>query len=359
MKVQFLGRSKKKFTRNGKWDYCFAVEGLKEWPITLTVKNSNVFCQMPYDGSHWDIYSVPTSMTSLTAYLGGNDNPDIYQDFYDDLEPPFEVIAVYADGTQDVVTSVDARPKLTPQEEVAWLQAKTDWPVAVNPILIADETSEADKMDRAEGILEHLADFNLKQMKFLDFGCGEGHTAKKAIEQAVLLSVGFDPKVNPMTDGKLLLTTKFEDVISNSPYDFIILYDVLDHLDNETPESVLEKIKSVSKANTVIKLRCHPWISRHGAHQYKTTNKAFVHLVLPGMEPIHSLKINDPLRSYREWFNKAGFRIKKEEIVKESVESFFRLGMIKRRILENQGMQENELGNLEISFVDYELSVLS
>jgi 2-polyprenyl-3-methyl-5-hydroxy-6-metoxy-1,4-benzoquinol methylase len=363
MKANFLGKSKKKFTCNSQWDYCIFIEELKGWPHHLSINNqpNGGMWFAPYDGKNWAIFNIPTSMTSLNAYFGGYENPDMYQDLYDETEPAFEVIVTYSDGTQEKAITIDGRKKLTPEEEVDYLKAKTDWPQAVNPALIADDTSETDKLERAEGILDHFADFNLQQMKFLDFGCGEGHVAKKAIDNKVLLSVGYDPKTTQLSQDKLILTPDFNQVIENGPYDFIAIYDVLDHAENEEPLALLEKIKSVSKANTIIKIRCHPWIARHGGHQYKKLNKAFAHLILneKELEPtMHCIKLNNPLQAYNEWFLKVGFKVKSEEVVRESVESFFKLGIVKRRIMENQGMKLEDINNLDCSFVDYELVLL-
>jgi len=46
------------------------------------------------------------------------------------------------------------------------------WPHAVDPALICDISSEQDKEDRAEGILDLIIDIHLENLKFLDFGCG-------------------------------------------------------------------------------------------------------------------------------------------------------------------------------------------
>ena len=361
MKAKFLGRSEKKFTCNAKWDYCILIENLKEFPHELMVKQHAFGSdwRMPFNGKQWAIHAIPTSMTSMKIYFGGYENPDIYQDFYDESEDSFEVTVIYPDDSKEVATTVDGRKRLTVEEEIVWLQSKHDWPAAVNPMLIADDTSETDKLERAEGILDHFADFRLSKMKFLDFGCGEGHLARKSLEKGVLVAVGYDPHVESDITDKLIITPDFNKVIFQAPYDFIMLYDVLDHAEKETPIDILEKIKGLSKSNTIIKIRCHPWISRHGGHQYKKTNKAFSHLVFNekelAPESISTLKLNNPLETYKEWFAKTGFQIKSENIIKEPVESFFKSAMIKRRIMVNQGMNVADLANLDCSFVDYEL----
>ena len=359
MKAIFLGRSEKKFTCNAKWDYCILVEDLKEWPHSLMIKHPKTGdWRMPYNGNNWGVYAIPKSMTSMMVYFGGFEDPGQYQNFYDDSEDSFEVTVSYSDNTSEKTTTKDERQKLSTEEETTYLQDHKDWPVAVNPILIADDASEVDKLERAEGILDHFADFNLQKMKLLDFGCGEGHIVKKAIERNAIVAVGYDLEaVLSPQNSPFLITKNFNEVIAQGPYDFIIMYDVLDHAKNETPVQIMEKIKSVSKANTIIKIRCHPWISRHGGHQYKKVNKAFAHLILDEKELISSnmnfIRLNTPLQTYRDWF--IGFQIKTDDIIKEPVETFFRMGMVKKRILSSQKMQLNDLNNLDCSFVDYEL----
>ena len=364
MRAKFLGRSKQKFSCNPSWDYCILIEELKEWPSKLVVRVKNmpehIWC-MPFDGVNWAIYSVPHSLTSLSAYFGGIADPHVYQNLYDESENCFEITVNYSDGTSELCDTTDGRRKLNFTEEVEYLKSQEEWVVAVPTEFVADDTSESDKEERALSILEQFADFKLGKMKCLDFGCGEGHVSKQLVKNGVGLSVGYDIKTTPELDDKLIITTDFNQVIDNGPYDFVLLYDVLDHVENETPIDILHKLKSVIKSNTIIKIRCHPWIARHGGHQYKTFNKAFAHLILTEEELpqlIHCIKINNPLRTYREWFNSTGFSIKTETTHKEPIESFFKLGLIKKRIMHNQDMRYDELENLQYSFIDYELSLL-
>ena len=58
------------------------------------------------------------------------------------------------------------------------------WPEAVNPNLICDINSDEDKSERGRGIIDILIEEDLKDLKFLDFGCGEGHCPAIATEYA-------------------------------------------------------------------------------------------------------------------------------------------------------------------------------
>ena len=164
------------------------------------------------------------------------------------------------------------------QTLIDFLQS-ADWPEAAPAFLICQNTEE-DKTERAEGIINYIAE-NFTNKKFCDFGCGEGHVAREAGKIAGY-SIGYDVVKDgtlpwESTEYDYSLTTDFEKIKQNGPYDIILLYDVLDHV--KSPEDVLKQVASISNANTKIFVRFHPWIGRHGGHLYKDLNKAWAHLV--------------------------------------------------------------------------------
>lgn len=246
------------------------------------------------------------------------------------------------------------------------------WPEAVFSAQIADENSESDKSERAEGIADILLPpFSGK--KFLDFGCGEGHVAKYVSGEASI-SVGYDIVKSESSkfdwevkEEKFILTTDFEKVISEGPYDIVMIYDVLDHSLID-PSEVLAKAKSVLSDDGRIYLRCHPWTGRHGGHAYRKINKAFVHLVLSeeeleilGVKIEHNRKILFPIKTYNKAIDEAGLERESEpEIDTQEVESFFEENpLVKSRILSSFGINEWTLDRpvfqMSQCFLDYVL----
>lgn len=228
-----------------------------------------------------------------------------------------------------------------------------DWPQAVFAAQIADESSERDKEDRAEGIAEiMLPPYGGK--RFLDFGCGEGHVARYVSKESSL-SVGYDILRSPASSltweekvGNLLLTVDWGRVESEGPYDLILLYDVVDHCECD-PAEVLRKAASVLALDGKIVLRCHPWCGRHGGHLYRKINKAFAHLVFTdeelsemGVEVEHNNKVLRPLNSYTRAIEAAGLvKASEPEVDSQEVEDFFReTSVVSDRILRNWGLKE-------------------
>lgn len=248
-----------------------------------------------------------------------------------------------------------------------------DWPRAVFATQIADETSETDKEERAEGIYDIILP-PLHGKRFLDFGCGEGHVAKRVSKEASL-SVGYDIERPPASQLEweearepFLLTTDFEKVRSMGPYDAVLLYDVVDHARGETPSELLSKVSEVLAADGMVYMRCHPWCGRHGGHAYRKLNKAFVHLVLEdeelasmGVKVEHNIKVTKPLHEYSEALKASGLeQVSEPEIDSQEVEDFFRDNdLVKSRILRRWSL--NEWGESPPSFqmsqcfVDYVL----
>ena len=229
-----------------------------------------------------------------------------------------------------------------------------DWPRAVFQVQIADENSEKDKDDRAEGIADILLP-PLNSKRFLDFGCGEGHVANYAAKFADF-SVGYDIVKSPRSRfdwesecDNSLFTTDIEKARAKGPFDIILLYDVLDHAQESTTKEILALAKSMLADNGKIYVRTHPWTSRHGGHAYRKINKAFVHLVFTeeelksmGVEPEHNFKIMAPLSTYNSWINDSGLKNSdKPELDQQEVELFFRDNpVVNKRIMKLFGAKE-------------------
>ena len=269
---------------------------------------------------------------------------------------------------------VDQYSSLVEFTDLRMLAKSDSWPTAVPADLICDE-KEDEKLNRAAGILNNLITEDLKDKKFLDYGCGEGHVA--FIAGSVIptkISVGFDIEAHPWNFekfDKITLTSNFEQVLQLAPFDVILLNDVFDHSKN--PIKLLEYAKKLKTPMTgKVFMRCHPFTSRHGTHLYKELNKAYLHLVFTeeelqvlGLKGEFTMFSYDPLKTYREHIQAAGFTILKEEIVTHHIEMFFThrpqvLRRIKERMKKNKDAPlidgdpfPREI--LEIQFVDYVL----
>jgi SAM-dependent methyltransferase len=245
------------------------------------------------------------------------------------------------------------------------------WPEAVNPNLICNPESFDDKNERGRGIIEMCIEENLKDLKFLDYGCGEGHCAALSAEYNSTISIGYDPQPkdtwsNYTARNNLLFTSDFNAVKAAGPFDVILLYDVIDHVVGESPEDVLAKVSSLLSPTGKIYMRTHPFISRHGPHLYHDLNKAYIHLVftpdelrqlIPNSkyrEPC--IGVTTPIRTYEGFITKAGLKIMNKRDIQEKVEPFFKIPKIAERIMRNLGVNSFPDFQMSLQFIDYILT---
>ena len=257
------------------------------------------------------------------------------------------------------------------------LLESANWPSAVDAALICNKNLEDEKLDRADGILDLVINANLEKLSFLDYGCGEGHVAFRALTQNPHKSFGYDIEESASWKefAPALFSTNWEEVKKNGPYDVVLLYDVIDHVIDE-PVDNLKRIRSVLAPNAKIFIRCHPWCSRHATHLYQQINKAYLHLVFSeeeldslGYKGIPTKKIIHPINTYTDWFKIAGLKIiEKEKITKAPVEEFFiKYPIVRERIKANwKESYEAELREgkkfpwqLEMQFIDFVLKGMS
>lgn len=252
--------------------------------------------------------------------------------------------------------------------ELRMLLNSNEWPEAVNKELICDINSEEDKFDRANGILNLLELNDLSNLSFLDFGCGEGHIV---INCNAKLAIGYDiDKINSKLtwenlENNKLLTTDFNKIKEFTPFDKILLYDVLDHVDN--PIEILNQAKDLLIENGKITVRCHPFCGRHGGHLYQQTNKAFVHLIFSeeemqklGYDLINTQHIIYPLKTYEDYFNKVKLKIEYNFVERVNVEEFFNKNqLVKNRLMKHWNRKidgEFPRFQMEQCFIDYVLT---
>ena len=208
-----------------------------------------------------------------------------------------------------------------------------------------------------------LYDYTSLDAKLLDYGCGGGQVVMAANE-AGFNSIGYDVKVQWQNPNKLL-TANFEKIKENAPYNFILMYDVIDHIGpKDKVNEELSKIRNLCNSDTKILIRTHPWTSRHASHSYYKLNRAWAHLFLSEdqlrqyTDQEYFLKLDRPLNSYQNMFESNGFKIDHMEIIRTPIDKFFddpdTLSMIAKMF---DGSIEWVKEVLQFEFVDYQISI--
>lgn len=255
---------------------------------------------------------------------------------------------------------LDQLRELEELDQLKFLLDSDLWPQAVFEHQIAN--SEEDKIERASVIIDFLISEPLKDKKFLDFGCGEGHIVEYASKDAIL-SIGYDISKS-WIDERIDLTIDFEEVASKGPYDIILINDVLDH--SNDPLKILKLAKEVLHENGNIYLRCHPWVARHASHLYKVKNKAFMNLVFTddeldqlGFKVENSVKIKYPIDEYNQLITEAGLKKKSSDVEYQTPEDFFMKNkLIADRIIKNFNPKDGKFPKFQMSqcFLDFVLN---
>jgi len=239
-----------------------------------------------------------------------------------------------------------------------------DWPKAVDLDLIVGE-KETEKQFRATQVIE-LIGIPTDGMSVLDFGCGEGHVAHE-ISQTANKVVGFDKKRCDSWDDKvadnLFFITDDKIIKQHAPYDLIILYDVIDHMQGDHALT-LKRLAQLLSDNGRFFIRTHPWTARHGSHLYEKINKAYLHLVvtpdetpdIPWKEVEYTHKITRPMGSYENWFKHAGLEIVSRDIQHVgAIEEFFDKLLDRIIAVTWNGIIDQDTAKkiMAIEFVDY------
>lgn len=259
-------------------------------------------------------------------------------DCFDNIN--IELSGELKDNFDDLILS-----DLWPNEVPTSLIAKTDDQIAI----------------RAKSIACSYGFHNiLENGKFLDFGCGKGNVVIEAAKIGVE-SYGYDP-IEQWPNYFSNIYTDIDTIKSIGPFSIIGMYDVIDHI--ETYEETLETmsiIGQLSDKNTIIKVRCHPWTSRHGGHLYETINRAYAHILMSSDElKKHCIEktreIKRPLAEYQKIFKNSGFKILSLNKIQTPLEPIFKspqfVSIFQKILGGDQKWQEDVLS---ISFVDYVL----
>ncbi len=210
-----------------------------------------------------------------------------------------------------------------------------NWPEAVPDRLVCRDPFSL----RARDLM--ISEWAGNKGPVLDFGCG----TSKASE--ILSSQGIESSAFDVGD------TWVEKIFRT-----VILHDVIDHIFDDRVK-VLQRIKGVLDVDGTIKVRCHPWCSRHGGHQNE--NKAYAHLVYP--ERWATEKNLDPVAGYENLFKFSGLKIKDKVVYRRPIENWV-LNNFGVKIFSHwpESMWRNydcpvPLSYLEIEYIDYQLGV--
>jgi SAM-dependent methyltransferase len=216
-----------------------------------------------------------------------------------------------------------------------------------------------------------------EDMKVLDCGCGEGHIAheianrsKSVVGYDIINSPSWANLANTAPAGTLSFTTSKETVASKAPYDCIILYDVIDHLEKEDPIQFLRWLHTLLADDGRIFVRAHPWTAKHGSHLYENgLNKAYVHLALTpdelaqaGVEVKPNLRISRPMAAYENMFKDASLKVYERKGRSDPIEPFFSGPLLERIIKVTwRGSidQDAALKIMSNCFIDYSLSKMT
>lgn len=218
-----------------------------------------------------------------------------------------------------------------------------EWTQAADPGSLCGD-SERDRRIRASAIYTMFVASRLKKegKRFLDYGCGEGYVVQRA-QKLGDFAVGYDIEKQGWDKfDDLNLTTDLSIVLENSPYDVVLLYDVLDHVIDRDPVEILEEVKSLLTPQGMVVVRFHPWSCKHGTHLWKL-NKTFAHLVFTdeelekmGYTNMLTNKVKHPREVYPKWIRDAGFKVTWQNITYEQAGPIFENNPpLKARMLRN------------------------
>lgn len=161
-----------------------------------------------------------------------------------------------------------------------------NWPSAIHPSMIATDAAH-----RGSSVLTILGRLGMP------FNFSDGALIVSALD----LDVSLFPAIRYVhIDGLDLPSEK---------YDFISLYDAIDHLpDVDAIHELISAVSSMLNIGGVLHLRCHPYYSRCGTHLFDI-NKAYWHLYNNEPPGIWTLRFDDPMFVYKGLFRDRGLDV--------------------------------------------------
>ena len=192
--------------------------------------------------------------------------------------------------------------------------------------------------------------------KFLDYGCGEGFCLPLISEIYGCSCFGYDIiKSKFWSDSKKIkFFSSFEKILENGPYDSIMIHDVLDKVEKESPIQFLKNVSSLLARDGKIYMRCYPWISMQGGDLSRKTDRAFAHLVFKENSEDNNLFVVNPLKTYANFFSMSNLKMIYARKSFDFLNSFFKENdFIKSRIIKNTGQRDLPEFQMSIKFIDY------
>ena len=228
-----------------------------------------------------------------------------------------------------------------------------------------DETTKQFRAVQVVGIMG----VPLSNLHVLDFGCGDGFVSREIASTAKSV-LGYDIKRHDAWPShrlsNLLLSTDIDEVYKNGPYDQILAFDVIDHLEDAELDQTIKMLSSLLRSDGKMFIRFHPWTSKHGSHLYSKINKAYVHLAFTESELANmgytlepNIKIVRPLAAYDLMLSKNGFKIDNRKGHSEEVDYYFDGALLDRMnhvTWKGKADRDSMLRIMGLQFIDYHLS---
>lgn len=241
-------------------------------------------------------------------------------------------------------------------EELKEMVFSDNWPKAVPEYMLTDERDYQECLSRGCDILQFLIKEEVKGKRFLHYDLRDGSVVQVARDMKSD-AFGYCDSFDVIWNNEFVLND-YDELVKQSPFDVIFLWDVLDHVVEEKSNEIIKSCYNLLSRGGTIYCRLHPWCGRHGADVYRQLNKSFIHLLFSERE-FESLEIAIPFNKkvlqpdviYRKWFEEY-FDITKEEIDRWPIEPFFENGLLFHRFLRNFDLDRKNKASLPLKYLE-------